>query len=229
MPLDLLARPLAAAELTTVRPDRGEPLPSPSDVDSVLVLGGTMSAYDDAIAPWLPDVRRAMRDWVAADIPVLGICLGAQLLAVAFEGEMAAPAPAGSERGLVDIRLRPDAGADPLLAAVVDELGRDVLAPSSHDDAVSVLPEGATWLASSRQYPYQAFRVGSAWGLQFHPEAGEETLAAWQAKHDRADGDGVDHVTPLRERYRADADRLGRLATLVGDSFVALASAHAGR
>lgn len=221
MPLDLLEAPLAGADLSTVRLDTGDPLPARADTDAVLVLGGTMSAYDDDSAPWLPGLRQAMREWVEAEVPVLGICLGAQLLAVAMGGEVAAPAPGGPERGIVEIRMRPGAESDPVLGPVVTALGRDVLAPSSHEDAVAGLPDGATWLASSRRYPYQAFRVGSALGLQFHPEAGEETLATWQSSHDE------DLVPALRERYRTDADRLARLATAVGESFVAVAAARA--
>lgn len=219
VPLDLLTDAIQEAEVTLVRPDSGEALPAVGDVDGVVVLGGTMTAYDDEVAPWLPAVRQYMRDCVAADVPVLGLCLGAQLLAVALGGEVERSAPAGPERGLIELRMRPDAADDPLLGPLVAELGRDVVAPSSHEDVVSVLPEDAVWLASSRKYPFQAFRVGSAWGLQFHPEAGEETLAAWTARH------GGD-VEALREGYRAQADRLARLAQLVGGRFAALAGSR---
>src|SRR5690606_41465745 len=126
-------------------------------------------------------------------------------LAVALGGEVKRSAPAGPERGLVELRMRPGAETDPLLGDVVNRLGRDVLVPSSHEDAIAVLPEDATWLASSRQYPFQAFRVGTAWGLQFHPEAGEETLVGWQAQHA-----GEAAAAELRTQYRAQPDRSGR-------------------
>ena len=219
VPLDRLADALGEAEVLLVRPDAGEPLPPLTDVDGVVVLGGTMSAHDDEVAPWLPDVRAYLRDCVERDVTTLGICLGAQLLAVALGGDVECSPPVGAERGIVELRMRPDAETDPLLGAVVATLGRDVLAPSSHQDAISVLPDDAVWLASSRQYPFQAFRVGSAWGLQFHPEAGEETLAAWQARH----GGDVD---ALRESYRAAADQLSQLTTLIGRSFTELAGAR---
>ncbi len=222
VPLDRLADAFSGAEVSIVRPDAGDPLPAPSDIDGLVVLGGTMTAYDDDAAPWLPAVRDHLRDAVDAGVTTLGICLGAQLLAVALGGEVERSAPAGPERGLVELRMRPDAEADPLLGPVVGALGRDVLAPSAHEDAVSVLPDDAVWLASSRQYPFQAFRVGSAWGIQFHPEAGEDVLATWEARHD---GD----VEKLRERYRAHADRLATLASVIGSTFVALASDHVAR
>lgn len=219
VPLDLLTEPLAGAELVVVRPDAGDDLPALTDVDAVLVLGGTMTAYDDVEAPWLPAVREYLRDAVANDVTTLGICLGAQLLAVALGGEVERSAPGGPERGIVELRMRPDAAADDLLGPLVAELGREVLAPSSHQDAVSALPQDAVWLASSRQYPFQAFRVGSAWGVQFHPEAGEETLVAW-TRHSGGDEEAVEAT---RAAYREAAPQLARLAALVGGRFVELA------
>lgn len=222
VPLDQLTGALAAADLVLVRPGSGDALPPLSSVDGVLVLGGTMSADDDETTPWLPAVREYLRDCVDADVATLGICLGAQLLAVALGGEVERSAPNGPERGVVELRLRPDAAGDALLGPLVAELGREVMVPSSHDDAVSTLPENAIWLASSRQYPFQAFRVGSAWGLQFHPEAGEETLATW-TRHDGADDAEIEK---LRADHRAAADQLARLAELIGVRFVELAGAR---
>lgn len=222
VPLDLLADALTDAELTIVRPDAGDPLPALTDVDGVIVLGGTMTAYDDDAAPWLPAVRTFMADAVDQDVATLGICLGAQLLAVALGGEVERSAPGGPERGIVELRMRPDAADDALLGPLVTELGRDVLAPSSHQDAVSALPQDAVWLASSRQYPFQAFRVGSAWGVQFHPEAGVETLVDWAHDHDADD----DEVAALRADYDGHAGQLVRLAQIVGGRFVELAGAR---
>jgi len=221
-PLDQLTDALASAELVVVRPGAGDELPPLSDVDGVIVLGGTMSAYDDETTPWLPAVRDYVRDCVETEVATLGICLGAQLLAVALGGEVERSAPSGPERGIVELRMRPDAADDALLGPLVAELGRDVLVPSSHDDAVSTLPENAIWLASSRQYPFQAFRVGSAWGLQFHPEAGEDRLAAW-TRHDGGDDAAVEQV---RADHRAAAAQLARLAELIGERFVELAGAR---
>lgn len=220
VPLDLLATGLADAEVVTIRPGDGDPLPQPHDVDGLVVLGGSMHVHADDTAPWLPAVRELLRESVAAGTPVLGVCLGAQLLAVALGGEVTRSAPSGPERGLVELRMRPDAASDPLLAGIVAGFGRDVLVASSHADAISVLPDDATWLASSRQYPFQAFRVGStAWGLQFHPEAGEDTLADWAASH------GEDPEA-TRESYRANATHLEKVAHAVGRSFVEIVGAR---
>jgi GMP synthase (glutamine-hydrolysing) len=217
VPLDLLAPALEAAELVVVRPDAGEPLPPLAEIDGLVVLGGSMTAYDDERAPWLPAVRTYLRDAVACGTTTLGVCLGAQLLAVALGGEVEVGAPSGPERGVVELRIRPDGEADPLFSQVVAALGRDVLAPSSHSDAISALPEDAVWLASSRQYPFQAFRVGSAWGVQFHPEAGEDTFAAWT---ERNGGD----VEATRARHREVGDELGTLAGVIGRTFTQLVS-----
>src|SRR5437763_13742015 len=83
--LGRLAAPFAAAtELDLRRPDRGEPLPEDLDgVHGVVVLGGSMAAWEDEVAPWLPQTRRLLAFGVETGVPVLGICLGAQLLALA--------------------------------------------------------------------------------------------------------------------------------------------------
>jgi GMP synthase (glutamine-hydrolysing) len=57
--------------------------------------------------------------------------------------------------------------------------GRSTPMPTMHADAIVDLPRAATWLAASRMYPYQAFRIGSAWGVQFHPEASPALLHDW--------------------------------------------------
>lgn len=216
---------MSDAELVTVRADAGERMPGPGEVDAVVVLGGSMTAYDDEVAPWLPGVREQLRTWVTAGTPTLGICLGAQLLAVALGGEVERSAPAGPERGVVELRLRPAAAEDPLLGPLAGVFGRDVPAPSSHQDAISVLPPESVWLASSRRYPFQAFRTGSACGLQFHPEADLDTLLGWETDH----GGDADALAALRARYAAHEHGLRRLATVVGAAVVELASARAAR
>lgn len=148
-----------------------------------MILGGRQNAYDPGLAP----VGELLREATAAGVPTLGICLGAQLLATSHGGRVEVDAPAGPERGIITVRTRPGAEDDPVFAGVVDEYGREFRAVSMHDDAVTELPEKAVWLASSRQYPYQAFRVGSALGVQFHPEVDAPTYGEWLHREEGVD------------------------------------------
>lgn len=219
-PLDRLAGWWSDVELTVVRADQGEAIPTIDRVgDGLVVLGGLMNAYDDAGTPWLPALRALLADAVSHHVPTLGVCLGAQLLAVATGGRVQVAAPPGPEAGVVDIWWRPEAGADalvgPLVAGLPGHPERKVSAqPTMHSDAVVDLPPGAVWLASSNQYPYQAFRVGSAWGVQFHPEASGPTLRGWAEGSESADADAI-----LAD-YTAREDELVATGALLATSFL---------
>ncbi|WP_035812717.1 type 1 glutamine amidotransferase [Jiangella gansuensis] len=165
----------AGAPVRVVRPYAGDAVPSEPGA-GLIVLGGQMSAYDDGAAPWLPAVRSLLAASVEAGAPTLGICLGAQLLAVALGGAVDVGAAPGRESGVVDVVWRAEADDDPLVRG----LRAPFPGPSMHADAVAVLPPGAVWLASSAMYPHQAFRVGpAAWGVQFHPEVSLPTFTGW--------------------------------------------------
>lgn len=164
------------ATVDIVRPYAGEAVPATVPGDGLIVLGGEMSAYEDTAAPWLPAVRELLTRAVRDRVPTLGICLGAQLLAVACGGEVRVRAPQGREAGVIEVRWRREAAADPLVGGLPDPLA----APSMHADAVVRLPPGAVWLGSGDRYPYQAFRVGpAAWGVQWHPEVSPAALLDW--------------------------------------------------
>ena len=125
-----------------------------------------------------------MRDLLVASTrdgtPVLGVCLGAQLLAAACGGRVETSAH-GIEAGVVDVTWLPAAGDDPLVGGLPDPLA----GPSMHLDAVVELPPGATWLGRTAHSPHQVFRVGrAAWGVQFHPEVSRATFEAWAALHE---------------------------------------------
>jgi GMP synthase (glutamine-hydrolysing) len=128
-----------------------------------VVMGGPMGAFDDLDHPHLPAERELIAECASRDIPVLGVCLGAQLLAASLGGRVYRGPTL--EVGLGTVQLTEDGRRDPVLGPAGPELA--VL--HWHQDTFE-LPDGATLLASSAQYCHQAFRVGMAYGLQFHVE-----------------------------------------------------------
>lgn len=235
-PLDRFAAWLAAADgdqavpvtLRVVRAWAGEPVPTGATEvgDGLIVLGGQGNAYDDAGSPWLPATRDLLADAARTGLPTLALCLGAQLLAVATGGRVQVDAPPGREAGIIDVHPRPDAAHDPLLGRLAADVPADhplaggvlLAMPSMHADAVVDLPRGAVWLASSRLYPYQAFRVGeAAWGLQFHPEVSSETFAQWADLHDDVD------TTVVLAEFQARAAEVEAGGRAIAERFVELA------
>ena len=174
-------------QIRTVRPYAGESVPAEVAEDAVLVLGGRMSSLDDAEYPWLEDIRVLLRAACDRDQPVLGICLGAQLMAQAHGGRVAR-GHNGVEAGLIRVHWRAQAGADPLVGQLADPFP----AAAFHGDAVEVLPPGAQWLAESAAYPHQAFRVGRcSWGFQFHPEVNAQSMWHWWSLREQDDPDSA--------------------------------------
>ncbi|GAA2726461.1 type 1 glutamine amidotransferase [Cellulomonas aerilata] len=216
VPLDLFEQWLAPARLRVVRAHDGDAVPTdPADVgDGLVVLGGTMDAYADDVAPWLPATRALLAATAGTQVPALGICLGAQLLAVAGGGRVEVAAAAGRESGVVDVTWSPRAADDELLGGLA-AAGPAAAFPSMHADAVADLPPGAVLLGASDRY-VQAFRLGSAWGLQFHPETSLGTFRRW-AEHEPAVDSG-----DVVGRYTSRADELAATGRAVATAFAAL-------
>lgn len=168
----------AGADLLICRLHAGDALPD-AGFDAVVCLGGRMNAWDDDATPWLPATKALLRKAIADGTPTLGVCLGAQLLAVAGGGTVQVGA-AGPEIGAYLAAKRDAAGEDPLFADL--PMTPDVM--QCHDDVVTELPPGATLLLSSTGYPYQAWRQGrAAWAVQFHPETTAATVRDWAGSH----------------------------------------------
>lgn len=165
----------AGADLTVVRPDR-EPVPAGLDgYHGMVCLGGEMGALDDADFPWLAELRRLLASAVAESVPVLAICLGAQLLAAATGGQVRR-GPDGPEAGPSLVAKRDVAARDPLFGEL--PYTPDVL--QFHQDVVHRLPPSAELLAAAPKYQHQAFRVGTrAYGVQFHIETTPDLVRSW--------------------------------------------------
>lgn len=171
----------------------GSRLPDPRAYDLVVPLGSEAAAYDDTV-PWLADQLALVRRSAEADIPVLGICFGSQLLARALGGQaMPSPRP---EIGWVPIHTD-----DPELIAEGPwmEWHYDTFTP----------PPGARLLAYNASGP-QAYTIGRSLGVQFHPEVTSEIVEEWVS-------DGADQLS----RVRVDADRLlAETREVIGDNRV---------
>ena len=180
----------AGVALDVRRPYAGDVLPAAlSEHAGLLVLGGSMGAEDDDAHAWLPRTKDLVRAAVRDGTPVLGICLGHQLAAVALGGEVAAN-PRGQQIGVLDVGWTDAARTDPLLGP----LSAPVRAVQWNNDVVTRLPDGAVALAGTPAGERQAARFAPrVWGVQWHPEAGEEIIRPWaDSDRDRAVERGVD-------------------------------------
>lgn len=162
------------AEITMYRPWKDGRLPDDlATADALVVLGGEQSAVDDTAHPYLPALARTMRLWAEADRAVLGICLGAQVLARGFgAANHIGTAP---EFGWREVGTTSAGRRDPVLSAA----GTRFRTFQWHSDTFT-LPDGAVHLAENPEVAHQAFRVGrAAYGTQFHFEADRAVVAGW--------------------------------------------------
>jgi GMP synthase-like glutamine amidotransferase len=153
-------------------PDGGPPRCDPRDYDAVLTFGGAMHADQDDEHPWLAEEKALLADLLQRRVPLLGVCLGAQLLAEAAGARVYhAREP---EIGWHEVELTGEAAEDALLAPLYPRFE----AFEWHSYAFNA-PPLATPLARSAAC-LQAYRVGDfAWGIQFHAEVTGEDVAAW--------------------------------------------------
>jgi GMP synthase-like glutamine amidotransferase len=186
-----------AALIDLYRPWTGQPLPEAADAEALVVFGGEQAATDDDIIPYLPRLADLMAAYTAADKPVLGICLGSQILARAYGAENhLGTAP---EFGWTDVTLTPEGRADPVLSA----LPATFPVFQWHSDTFT-LPEGAAHLAHSPTAAHQAFRIGRAtYGTQFHFEASRAVVQDWLASFP----DSITRMDPAFAGNHADLAR----------------------
>jgi GMP synthase-like glutamine amidotransferase len=198
----------AGAEVRTVRLHRGEPLPDVGAQDAAIVLGGPMNVYEEAIHPFLREEDLFLRGAAARGLPVLGICLGAQLIA------KAAGAPVTKNRvkevGWYTVALTEDGVRD----ALFRELPPLLTVLQWHEDTFEIPPTG-TLLATGRDCVNQAFRFGNSWGVQFHLEVDRPMLKEWFG--------GQPGSNLILHQYDRLTPEIGRFARSLGENFLGFA------
>jgi len=160
--------------IKVVRMDSDESVPqSLSGFDGVIVMGGPMSA-NDVHTPFIADEIQLLQKAIAIDLPVLGLCLGAQLLAKAAGAEIVT-SPV-RELGWCPVQRTEGSVVDPLFQA----LDIDGLMVFQWHGETFTLPDAATLVATHPDVPHQAFRMGSSqYGLQFHIEVDQAIIKSW--------------------------------------------------
>ncbi len=178
-----------------VVPLGGAPQPAPT-YDALMVFGGSMHPDQDEQFGWMEREAEFLREALFEEVPVLGVCLGAQMLARAA-GAWVGPAPE-SEVGWFEVELTPEGRGDPVLG---------VLPPRTEafqwHHYTFEIPAGGNELARS-DVCTQAFRVGErAWGIQFHAEVTLDMLRTWTTEE-------ADDLPVSQDEFLAAAD--GRIA-----------------
>ena len=198
-----------------------EAVPSLDGYHGLVVLGGPMNVDQTDAYPHLATEVRLIEKAIGSGIPVLGICLGGQLIAKALGADVGRSPE--KEIGWYDLSPTPEGRADPLLC----HLGDREKIFQWHGDSFAI-PDGAVHLASSPGCPNQAFRYGDrVYGLQFHLEVDEAMIERWLRVPDM-----VEDIAQLNgaangaDRIRSDTtvhiDTTMRLAERVFSSFIRL-------
>jgi GMP synthase (glutamine-hydrolysing) len=170
----VFAEPALAAghELVQWLPPEEHP-PALDDFGAAMVFGGAMNVDQEQMHPWLRSEKRLLRELIDRGTPLLGVCLGSQLVAEAAGAEVRAAAR--PEIGWHDVELTPEGSADPLLGVLPERFES-----FQYHHYEWLPPPGGVTLARSA-LALQAFRLGQrpVWGLQFHPEVTEADLGSW--------------------------------------------------
>jgi GMP synthase-like glutamine amidotransferase len=161
----------------------------PLACDAVITLGGAMNTDEAAVHPWIDDEQAVLAELVAREVPVLAVCLGAQMLAEALGGSVRRASE--SEIGWFDVEVDAAAETDPLLGSLAPRF--EALEWHHYEFQ---LPPGAVELARSARC-LQAYRFGDrAWGIQFHPEVTSGDFAAWVEGYRRGEDTGGLQLDP---------------------------------
>lgn len=160
-------------DITTVNLSQGDDLPEdPLEFDAIITMGGPMSVHDGDRYPFLREELGFLRKAIEGNVPLLGICLGAQLIAQASDAWVGKADK--KELGWKKIFIT-EAGKKDMLFQGISGV---ITVFQWHEDAFAI-PQGASFLAAGWDCENQAFRYRNAFGLQFHIEVTREMLAQW--------------------------------------------------
>lgn len=196
-----------AWDIREINLDKCEKFPDNfSDIEAIISLGGPMNVYEEDKFPFLKEEDIFLRKAIKENIPILGICLGAQILAKACAAKIQKAKT--KEIGWYNVSLTKVGRMDPLFL----NLPKDFTVFQWHEDTFEI-PKGAQRLAESESCPNQAFRFGgNSYGMQFHIEVTPDMVESWVNKYAKdAAGqiNGKDMVIEAykrKESFRRQAD-----------------------
>jgi len=170
-----------AIDTQTAKLHEGDDLPEdPSTLGAIISMGGAMSVHDEDIYSFLRKEKKFLMHAIEANVPILGICLGAQLIARACHAAVLKAQV--SELGWRKVSITDEGKRDILFQG----LSQTIRVFQLHEDVFDI-PEGATLLATSQACPNQAFRYRNAYGLQFHIEVTRDMLSGWMEENPERD------------------------------------------
>lgn len=182
----------------TIEPHKGDVLPETMEgIAAVVIYGGGQEIYQTDLYPYLADEHAFTRRAVAAGVPVLGLCLGAQCIAYAHGAEVTTRPDGAYEFGYYPVT--PTEAGQGLFADAPARM------PQWHWHYAK-LPEGAELLGHSDLFPTQAFRLGSAVGFQFHPEVTIDIMRYWQSMSEAPYGRPGAQDRAEQDRHLAEQD-----------------------
>jgi GMP synthase (glutamine-hydrolysing) len=195
----------------------GQPVPKDlKGAGGLIVMGGPMGVYEQDRYPWLTDEIRLIESAIKDGKPVLGICLGSQLIAAALGAKVVKGTD--PELGWYRVTLDANAAEDRIFSGMPREF-----TPCHWHGDIFDLPAGAVHLASSEKTPNQAFRYGdSTWAVLFHLEITPEIVAKWvESFNNQLHGDQKSKILADTDRFASAAEPLaaemfGKWATLPG-------------
>ncbi len=182
--------------------------PDLDDVDGIISCGGPQSAYDNSVS-WLNAEMDLMRAANSVDMPIIGLCLGSQILARALGGTVEKN-PAGIEFGWHEVKLNPTGREDAVHAGIA----WTSMQFHHHRDHITQLPAGARLLASSTKCKVQTWAMGlRSYGFQYHPEVTLQTIERWAAEEPEALREAnisLDELRKQNEKYFVHFQRLSQ-------------------